>query len=107
MKSKKGMYFVTLISWLVVANRTTDKRCIGYYKKLEDAVSVVESDPTLGDPYWNYAVIEEITPGAYSTNAKDSSIWYKLTFNKKRDRYVIKRVKCPKQYKQICNWGVG
>lgn len=79
-------------------------RVVGFYEDLETAKKAVEENwcDLYEDGYYKYAIIEEHTPGLYSTCLKP--IFYKWEGTIKDGGY--KRIRRPRATKGFCNFTI-
>lgn len=76
------------------------KRVVGWYPKLEEAVTAVKvNDLDMQEVSYRYAVIEKVQPYTYGSGKP--LIWFK--WNKKRWH----KIKSPKEFKNIVNISIG
>jgi hypothetical protein len=95
----KTIFTVTVIEGL---DLRSEKRCMGYYNKFKDANNVVINNMTdINETMYDYAVIEEFVEGLYPDT---KSIHY-YKFNESSEKY--EEIERPKEWNQICNWGIG
>ena len=95
------MYFITLFEKVEKAKLGfidfLDRGCVrtvGYFRKKKDAVFVLEHTVAdLWEEHYDYAVIEKISEGIYSTSI--NKYYYKYDF----DDCVYKRIKEPELIK--------
>ena len=94
------LYFVTTIR--DVGAIDDHDRCIGYYPSLKSARSVIkENSASLEESgFYQYAVIEAFGFGWYP-QAKTEE-WYQL-----HNGNTAIKIKKPKQYSNLCNFGIG
>jgi len=76
-------------------------RCVGFYNSLKIAEGILFKNwKNLAEyGYYQYAIIEEFGCGWYP-DAKTEK-WYKFTKN------GVKKIKKPKAWESICNFGIG
>ena len=78
-----------------------ESRTIGYFLTLEDARKVVRNNLCdIHESYYKYAVIEEVSPGLYSST-ESTSYWYRWT----KDHY--RRIPKPEQLSQVVGFTIG
>ena len=84
-------------------DKDSDTRCVGYYTTLEGArKNVIGNAESLCEAgYYQYAIIEAFGPGWYP-NAEIEE-WYEFSDDGKE----AKKIKKPKKYEQVCNFGIG
>jgi hypothetical protein len=82
-------------------------RCWGFFFKFEDAEKSVLNNWTdmFECGYYDYAVIEEFEEGICSIALPEKSKWYRSVYDGKKQ--TTTPCKCPKQFRQTCNWGLG
>lgn len=78
-----------------------ESRTIGYFLTLEAAKRAIKNNICdIHENYYNYAVIEGVEPGLYSST-ESVSYWYKWTKNGYR------RIQKPNQVSQIVGFTIG
>lgn len=83
-------------------------RCIGFYNSLKDARGVLRRswDMLQEAGYYQYAIIEEFGPGWYPQ--AETEEWYKFIENRSKSKCIgFKKIKKPKKYNRVCNFGIG
>jgi len=90
------LYFLTMIG-------KEDTRCVGYYVSLGYARGTIECccESLCEAGYYKYAIIEAFSPGWYPATKMEE--WYEFIDHGKK----IKKIKKPKQYENICGFGIG
>lgn len=82
---------------------TIEPRCVGYYFKLEDAISAVENNVLdIHETNFNFVVIESCSEGLYPI---DSTEQYWFEWNREHEKYVS--CERPEEYKSIIRIGIG
>ncbi len=97
---KRVIYTITTLN---VKEGQWDIRCIGYY--FSERIAIKEVEYNGGDMHedsYEYAVVEEVHPGLYDVNRKET--WFK--WNKASEKYEIIEEK-PVLFKQTCCYGIG
>jgi hypothetical protein len=95
----------------------TSRRCVGWFPTFEEAEEIVKGN--YGDlaeaGYYKWAVIERFASGLYAISPCSESTWYRFTQKKaKRNcspwnpmNVIAKRIRRPKRFAHLCNFGVG
>lgn len=95
-----------------------DHRCVGWWPTFAQAEKALTS---CVEGWWEYrethALIETVYAGAYAglgdkrrtADPEEMRVWYAFVVKKKRSKYDVrvKKISCPKQWKNIVNWSLG
>lgn len=77
-----------------------DRRCVGYYHVLANAINVVENNyKDIYDNLYEYCVIEEIKEGIYNYGNR------LLVYQWQNDHYEL--IKTPTDLSKMCGFGIG
>ena len=79
-------------------------RCMGYYFKLEDAISsVTNNELDIHEETFNYVVVESCCEGVYASGDMNEQYWFE--WNKEQEKY--QSCDCPEHYKNMTRIGIG